>query len=435
MSLKSDFLSSFGKTLSDRFNIPKNLSKKRITKDLFIPDIKCQIKNNMYINEKIKEECSFNINELKKRIKLFNKEKKENSENKYINNEENNIFKKIFKGYNYRYHNNHILRMETLKKRGLLKKINIQAQSPNFSPKYDFLYHKIITGPKWDNISDRSKNLFNKQNSITNLTYNDNSNYFKDNIKGFIDMSKQIERKGILEIQNDKIKQEKLNNEENPILSIFSKISNNESSLFKKNDYEEKHKYVPDFNRYMSREQLNKLFKNKKKRITNEEIFPNYRSIEIGTKMMVFYNTAHNHKLKDNRLNNSYYSYKNINFSPNKIFEKIYGNKLKVVPNFEKMLSRESKDLPCYLNGITSRNIFIVNTDKSFKMNNYSNSTMYNLREDLNKNVNKYKNEKIKEMRKCLSFENLNIYKKDRYLCELDNKMKKFNRILSEMKE
>ena len=432
MSLKSDYLSSFGKTLSKRFNIRNNISKKRINKDLFIPHKNNQLKNNIFIDEKIKEECNFNISELKKRIKLLNKEEKENSENKKINNEGNNIFKKIFKGNNYHYHNNHILRMENLKKKGLLKKMNIQIQS--FTPKYEVLYHKIITGPKWDNISDRSKNMFNVQNHITNLSYNNDSNYLKDNIKGFVDMSKQTKRKGIFDIQNNKIKnlKLKLNNQENPILLIFSKTSTNNESLLKKIDYKEKLKYAPDFNRYMSRDQLNKLFKGKNNQITNEEIFPNYHSIETGTKMMVFYNTSHNHKLKDNR---NIHFYKNINFSPINIFENIYGNKLKVVPNFKKMLPRESKDLPCYLNGITSRNNCLVNTGKSFKMNNYFNSTMYNLREDLNKNVNKYRNEKLKEMRKCLSFENLNAYKKDRYLYELDNKMKKFNGILSQMKE
>ena len=36
---------------------------------------------------------------------------------------------------------------------------------------------------------------------------------------------------------------------------------------------------------------------------------------------------------------------------------------------------------------------------------------------------------------KCLSFENLNVYKKERYLYELDNKIKKFNGILSPLKE
>ena len=118
MSLKSDYLSSFGKTLKDRFNIRENLIKKRINKDLFIIDKNYKIN----IDEKIKEECDFNISELKKRIKLYNKEKKENSDNKKINNEENNIFKKIFKGHNYQYHNNHILRIENLKKKDYLKK-------------------------------------------------------------------------------------------------------------------------------------------------------------------------------------------------------------------------------------------------------------------------------------------------------------------------
>ena len=68
-------------------------------------------------------------------------------------------------------------------------------------------------------------------------------------------------------------------------------------------------------------------------------------------------------------------------------------------------------------------------------MNNYTNSKLYDLREDLNKNTNKYKNEKLKEMRKCLSFENLNLYKRDKYLYQLDNKIKKFNGIFSVLKE
>ena len=97
MSLKSDYLSSFGKTLKDRFNIREKLTKKRINKVLFIPDKNYKIN----IDEKIKEECDFNISELKKRIKLYNKEKKENSDNKKINNKKLlNIVYKFFIYFN-----------------------------------------------------------------------------------------------------------------------------------------------------------------------------------------------------------------------------------------------------------------------------------------------------------------------------------------------
>ena len=429
MSLKSDYLSFLGKTLSERYRTRIQNPKKGIKPNIFSLVKNFQIKNNINnIDEQIKEECQFNIKEIKKSMKLLNRSEKDNLNNKRTRNKENNIFKKIFQGNNYRYHKRNMEKMENLKKKGLLKKIEVQTKSTYFLPKYEYLYHKIITGPKWETISKRSSSLFNSQNHITNLSYND-SDYFKDNIKGFVDMSKQTKRKGMIEIQDDKIKNEKLNNEENSLLLAFSKTSN---ESFNKCENEEKYKHAPDFNRYMSREQLEQLFKNKRKRIPNEEIFPNYHSIEIKPKMMVFYNTNHSHKLKDNRHN---YSYKNINFSPNKVFEKIYGNKLKVSPDFRKMISRQRTELPFFLNGITNRNICIVNTDKSLKMNNYTNSNMYNLREDLNKNMNKYKNEKLKEMRKFLSFENLNIFKKDRYLLELDNKIKKFNGFLTTTKE
>ena len=439
MSLKSDYLSIFGKTLSERYSARKKRLKKGIRPNIFNLVKNFQIKRNINdINEQIKEECQFNIKDIKKSMKLSNRSEKDNSNNKRTRNKENNIFKKLFQGNNYRYHKRNMEKMENLKKKRLLNKIEVQTKSTYFLPKYEYLYHKIITGPKWESISKRSSNIFNSQTHMTNLSYND-LNYFKDNIKGFVDMSKQTQRKGVSEIQDDKIKNEKLNNEklnneklnneESSLLLVFSKTSN---ESFNKCDNEEKYKHAPDFNRYMSREQLAQLFKNKKKKITNEEIFPNYHSIETKPKMMVFYNTNHNHKLKDNRNN---YSYKNINFSPNKVFEKIYGNKLKVSPDFRKMISRQRSELPFFLNGITNRNICIVNTDKSLKMNNYTNSNMYNLREDLNKNMNKYKNEKLKEMRKFLSFENLNLYKKDRYLLELDNKIKKFNGFLSTTKE
>ena len=449
MSLKSFYFSSLGKSLSDKFTIRKNNSKKKVGRNLFIPDKNWKMKNYFYDDEQVKEECNFNINELKKRIKINNRAEKENKNNKKNRKEENKIYKKIFQGNNYQYHNNHIAKIENLKKRGLLKKTQPQLFA-NFLPKYEYLYNKIITGPKWENQSNRNKNMFNAQRHITNLSYND-SDYFKDNIKGFVDMSKQTKRKPMIETPENKLDLEKINfgfntsrnnrsKEDHPILLVFSKSNNDSSETIKtentKEKEKEKFKFVPDFNRYMSRDQINKVKKIKNnERITNGEIFPNYHSIEIGPKIMVSYDTNHNHKLKDNRYNLTFFSYKNKNFAPHKVFEKIYGNKLKASPNFEKMISRQKNELPFFLNGITNRNICVTNTDKSLKMNNYTNSKMYDLREDLNKNTNKYKNEKLKEMRKCLSFENLNLYKRDKYLYQLDNKIKKFNGIFSVLKE
>jgi len=144
--------------------------------------------------------------------------------------------------------------------------------------------------------------------------------------------------------------------------------------------------------------------------------------------MMVFYKKSRNRRLKDNRNLNSL-SPNNI-YDANKTFEKIYGNKYKVVPNFEKMTSRKNDVLPFFLNGLTNRNIYSMNIDKSLKMNNYSGSKMYNLCGDMKENLNKYKNSKISSMRNYYSFENIKEYNKKKVLIELKNKIKKFNRLV-----
>ena len=143
---------------------------------------------------------------------------------------------------------------------------------------------------------------------------------------------------------------------------------------------------------------------------------------------MVFYSKSRNHKLKDNRKLISMDNTKT--FDANKTFEKIYGNKLKVVPNFEKMISRKYDKLPFFLYGVTNRNIFITSTAKSLKSNNYFNSEMYDLSTNFKKDKNRYKNTRINQMRKCLSFDNENIFRKNKALIELREKVKQFNKLI-----
>ena len=440
-----EFFSLLGKTLEEKFNYKRNLAKKRLGRNLFIPDKNWEINNYLCNNSQIKKECDLNIEELKKTIKLNAKEKKNkidiNKEKENENKKESVVFRKVFKSFKYKYHNIHANKIEKMKEEGLFDKLNAQHQTL-YRPNYEYLYKKIITGPKWDNLSER-KNLFNEQNHIINISYND-AYFHKDNIKGYVNMLKQTERKGIINDINDKKELNKKNNfdfktsidnkENHPFLLLISKtnddgFTNIENNILNKNEKIQK-KYIsaPDFNRYMSREQINKLFK-KRDKIINGELSPNYNSIESGIKMMVFYNKSRNHKLKDNRAFVAFNA-SDTNFDPNKTFEKIYGNRYKVVPNFEKMTSRKKNELPFFLNGLTDRNIFTTSNAKSLKMNNYSTSKMFNLCNDLKKDFNRYKNKKMNEMRKCFSYDNIKMYNKNRILNELKNKIKMFNKLV-----
>ena len=462
MSLKLEYFSITGKISSEKSKGKSEKIKSNIGKDLFTPDKYWQINNYLCDKEQIEKECNLDIDEIKKNIKLnYNdkkmrkenkgnkkedkKEKKKKKEKEKEKGKEDIIFKKVFQGFKYKYHNIHYSKMEKFKKEGLLTKFNAQQQHSSYHPKYEYLYQRIITGPKWSKLSYRKKNLFEEQNYISNLSYNV-PDFYKNNIKGFVDMSKQAKRKGMLD---DILKQEKLkfnfktaldNNRNNtPFLLLISKdneegiILNNENNyIINKHKNNNKYKLAPDFNRYLSREHLNNLSK-RKGRIINGDLSPNYNSIETSTKMMVFYKKSRNHRLKDNRNLNS--------FSPNnfydasKTFEKIYGNKYKVVPNFEKMTPRKYDVLPFFLNGLTNRNIYTMRTDKSLKMNNYSGSKIYNLCGDMKEDLNKYKNSKISSLRRYYSFENIKECNKKKVLIDLRNKIKKFNRlVLSENK-
>ena len=57
-----------------------------------------------------------------------------------------------------------------------------------------------------------------------------------------------------------------------------------------------------------------------------------------------------------------------------KSYENLYGNKLKIAPNFEKMLSRpEDKILPSFMKQLFNRMSSDIITDNTLKLNNYSN--------------------------------------------------------------
>ena len=357
--------------------------------------------------------------------------------------------------------------------------MNIQ-QEPIYNPKMDYIYQKLSIGPPWSKLSGRRKNLFEQENYITNLSYNENYSSL-NNIKGFIDMAKQTQRNGFplngvirqrcekkfvplnfKKIVNSKfyktatvqknafspfkfanILNDKKDNED--LIQPFSenRTSRNRhkhATLFKIKEEPEIDKFklirrnqsVPDFNSYLSREKLNKLDNLLKKndRITNEVLFPNYKTIEERVKMMVIYSKNTYNKLKNNKKEFKGMSSDEV-YNANETFEKIYGNKIRAVPLFKKMTSRpDDNDLPFFLNGITNRLSYYFTSDKSLKMNNYSNRKLYNLRNEFHGNKDKYKNYHLDAVRKSLGFDGNSHYDKNKINKELEISSKKFNDLI-----
>ena len=476
-----------GRDSAEKFNIAAEANKaeekekNKFFKNFFSPDLEWENKHDDIDNENIEKECDLNVNDIKYNIKysleyLKKNKNQNNSQNQQEKKKENlklmkkkyNIknlinkepkkksYRKIFQSFKYKYHNLHLQKLERYKKAGIIQKMNIQ-QEPIYNPKMSYIYQKINIGPSWSKLSGRGKTLFQQENYITNLSFNETYSSIND-IKGFIDMAKQTQRNGFP--KNGDIRQRcekkfeplnKSNNIKKAELPQFYKtatiqkgslspFSENRTTRYmhKNNIFNVKEdplsyrkglthrsQSVPDFNSYLSREKLNKLFK-KQDRIANGVLFPNYKSIEERVKMMVVYA-----KKAYNKLNNNKKEFKGISsdevYNANEAYEKIYGNKIRAVPLFQKMKSRpEDNDLPFFLNGITNRMGYYFSTDKALKMNNYSNSKLYNLCNELDGGKTKYKNSHLNNLRKSLGFDNDTHYDKNKVNRELEIKSKKF---------
>ena len=188
-----------GKDSAEKYNIVAEAkkvdekSKNKVFKYFFSPDAEWENEHEVIENENIEKECKLNINDIQNNIKFsldyirnnpiqpLNKsnEKKINlklSKKKYKLknlNPQKKIFKKIFQSFKYKYHNLHLAKLDKYKKQGIIQKMNIQ-QEPIYNPKMSFIYQKMSIGPPWSKLSGRAKNLFDQENYVTNLSYNEN---------------------------------------------------------------------------------------------------------------------------------------------------------------------------------------------------------------------------------------------------------------------
>ena len=77
-------------------------------------------------------------------------------------------------------------------------------------------------------------------------------------------------------------------------------------------------------------------------------------------------------------------------YDANYTFEKIYGNRLRAVPLFHKMMARPNDiNLPSYMKGLYSRIGLYLTNEKTLQMNNYENAKMYKFDGDFTPKKNK----------------------------------------------
>jgi hypothetical protein len=207
----------------------------------------------------------------------------------------------------------HLEKINKYKELGLLKKINDETQKAIYTPRYELIYKKIVTGPKWDEMTGRVRNIFMDNRVNANLT----SREIKENTserKRFsrliktpkkpnlylINSIKKISDKRILNLKQKIMSNKNLKNftfDKNASNVSTIKVDKNASKFSKmpvvvkpkKITSLTKCRSVPDFNRCIGREEIDKIMDHYKLK-QNDTLYPNYNSIEERVKMIMVYN-------------------------------------------------------------------------------------------------------------------------------------------------
>jgi len=329
---------------------------------------------------------------------------------------ENKISKRIKKinEKNYRNKNLFFTKVKTVKS---AKNINSNSM----------LKTQISTGKNFNTIISNSNNI------KTNLTTNELLHSSKENteINNNIIIALDF-KKNSLFLENNKTFFDKNNillikPNNLTINSNIFQIQNKLQTQKNKNIPIKKQNYLPgpDFNRYLDLEKIER----KKKRlqkvpITKIILTPNYSAIDGNIKSFV------NYKIKKNTLNKKPKEFIGINsseflYDPSRTFEKIYGNKMRSVPKFQKISEKPNEiNLPTFMKGVYSRLGIQFNSEKTLKMNNYENGKMYRSQSSFGrKESNKYK------IFRKVRYESDKALDVNKIQQDLDTIKKKFNNI------
>ena len=321
------------------------------------------------------------------------------------------------------YHNQHC----SLSDRSHKKSSLILSDCCKYTPKYDYIRPKIITGPNWKCLTGRKKKkiTIDLRNFYTNNSYQkslqskclvnmnkttqrgdivDEKHIRLKNEKTFIPHHKNIDDriqkyslyinlsnindkyfkynlKNFLTTKNKKIKNRILTNKK-----LIIKRNKNEKILFRhhtclgtvgSNDtkisktFYKKNYYVTDFKKAISREKIQKLSSSAKKYDLPFSI-PNYSFVEEKTITKTIYKSDTKKNTHKNNKNLEGYDY-SITYDPDKYINRCNNNLNIKIPDFNLMPPREKKNnkLPVFMQNIHSRGCAYEITDKALKLNQY----------------------------------------------------------------
>ena len=340
------------------------------------------------------------INSITKRsskslVNIDNKE--DNKENEKIQKDNNNI--------------NNINETKTLNKQ---KKNNKNINKGNLINNYKNILKKEPESKQNESIIDKEKSKNDKDNDYSKI---------------LTDYLEYINQKKNINLISDKSSSLNINNDISK-KNIKSNMFESKSCL-NLNINKKKYKGI-NFEKMLSRKYLDKI--NRFEEPIHPMITPSYSSVEPKSIMKVLYSKKiYNQKPEKFHGFNGEFTY-----DINKIYYKYNNHISPVVTNFNKMSGRKIIDknsLPFFMMGLSDRNSIETFNENSFKMNNYSNGSLkeikssfndkktYNIRlqlEELKKNNNKinileYKNKSdTNNMIKKKMYKKINFkYKED----------------------
>jgi len=311
----------------------------------------------------------------------------------------------------YKFYNIHLKKIKESKKNNEKK----QKKEAIYKPNLEYIYNKSSSGPEWKIISGRKEKLFENSGNLLDIFYNYKTTTFYETKKSFINMSKQTNRKDLINDKKLKNKnQSKFSLNRRSLKSISDKKSNFSSTVpisskflnsFSLNVTKKKLslksrrlsvinkinkpitplsktcKSVPDFKRTLGRFAESKH--NNKLKASNEGIYyPNYDSIKERSKSMVLYPQCNKKEKEKKNKNYNDCKFKGIVsndlFNASDAFDKFHTNKLASTPRFDRMISRPQRNnLPSFMQGLYNRLGADSYTEKSLQLNNYSNGDNY----------------------------------------------------------
>jgi hypothetical protein len=346
-------------------------NRKLKIKDMYTPDY------NPYKNQTDNEIDMFNIEPVEKKLK---------KEEKIL----------MIKGKGSTKEKNAIA--EYLEMRKVHKRSFENPSCTKYNPKCEYLWKRTLTGPTWDKAPLRNQKRRlrrrdgnGKEYELVETKYDDVKFYlshtdFKPQGKNFVDLKRQTQRAEFgahsdVRIRNihsaDSTNRDiKTADTKKPETSPGGKKLNMTVAAHSANK-----KWIkiqaPDFKKTMSREQLEKVYGDKRTIIPFS--FPNFKWTKPKSIMLVKFDKKV-HKRESHSLRPNHKSYANdLNYEPFKNMEKMSQYKRTPGVDFNKITSRpEGNDpLPSYMRQIFSRQSTSMLNEKALKMNNYADGNFY----------------------------------------------------------